>query len=110
MHTQKDNYHKTADIGLFYAEDTTWTLYTYYKFKNARHNYLDSYSRYNTTGNFLIAWWIINFLSAQVNYNKLFKMEEKSSTLNLNIFKEKQIMDSPQTKGISYEVEVQWKF
>lgn len=114
LHTQKDNYNQALDYGWIYTEDTTWTLYTISKFSNERSDLKKAYSQYNLTGNILITWWVLNFISAQINYPRLFKILNKDSTINLNIFRDNwndgSKVRSRNNQGLSYEVELQWKF
>lgn len=79
LRRQKNDYLQALDFGLFYQESSAWTLFTYSKFWNERENYKEAYRHYKQTGNILITWWLLNALSAQINYPRLFEVLNKKT-------------------------------
>lgn len=75
LHSTKDNYRNVWNYGIFInKQDDLNTFITAYKFQRARSDYKDATSLYNQTANILMGWWILNFISAQINYPRLFEV------------------------------------
>ncbi|MCB1192978.1 MAG: hypothetical protein H7A23_00265 [Leptospiraceae bacterium] len=92
LHSKKDNYGNTWNYGVFLGKyDDLNTLFTAYKFKTARSDYSDAISNYNQTANILVGWWILNFLSAQINYPRLFEVMSggEESSFNIDVYPRK---------------------